>query len=240
MNQNKRMIVAVDGYSSTGKSTLARDIARYFRIKYIDSGAMYRAITLYALREGLYDRANATINEKALRKALEHLTLDFELDTDSGQQAILLNGEDVEREIRQMEVSQWVSSVSQYRFIREKLVEKQRAFARTDSLVMDGRDIGTVVFPQADVKIFMTASLEVRTQRRFKELQEKGQHVSLEEVRHNVAERDRIDQNRSESPLRKAPDAEVIDNSHLSRQEQLQQAIDMIVKKMGDHPLLAP
>lgn len=227
------MIVAVDGYSSTGKSTLARDIARHYAIKYIDSGAMYRAVTLFALRQKLYDPARDQLNAERLREALEQIDIDFLVDPRNHQQYVLLDGENVEQEIRQMEVSQSVSMISRYGFIRRKLVDKQRAFARRDSLVMDGRDIGTVVFPGADVKIFMTASAEVRTRRRYDELRGKGYHVSLEEVRRNVEERDHIDETREESPLRKAGDAIVIDNSHLSRHEQLQKAVQIIEEKTG-------
>ena len=227
------MIVAVDGYSSTGKSTLAKDLARHFGIKYIDSGAMYRAVTLYALRHKLYDPAGGHLDEKGLRDALEQIDIDFLVDTTNQQQYLLLNGEHVEQEIRQMEVSQSVSMISRYGFVRRRLVDKQRAFGHHDSLVMDGRDIGTVVFPGADVKIFMTASVEVRARRRYEELVAKGYRVSLEEVRKNVEERDHMDETRQESPLRKAGDAIVIDNSHLTRQEQLQKALQIIEEKTG-------
>jgi len=233
MKNSKTVIVAVDGYSSTGKSTLAKDIARHYAIKYIDSGAMYRAVTLYALRQKLYDPAMGKLDEQGLKNALEHLRIDFMVDTQNHQQYLLLEGENVEHEIRQMEVSQSVSIISRYGFVRRKMVDKQRAFARHDSLVMDGRDIGTVVFPGADVKIFMTASPEVRARRRYDELTEKGYQVSLQEVQKNVEERDHIDETREESPLRKADDAIVIDNSHLTRQEQLQKAVQIIGEKTG-------
>lgn len=233
MIERNTLIVAVDGYSSTGKSTLARDIARHYAIKYIDSGAMYRAVTLYALRQKLYDPVSGQLDEERLMEALEKIDIDFLVDPESHQQYVLLDGENVEQEIRQMEVSQSVSMISRYGFIRRKLVDKQRGFARRDSLVMDGRDIGTVVFPAADVKIFMTASAEVRARRRYEELIGKGYQVSLEEVGKNVEERDHIDETREESPLRKADDAIVIDNSHLSRQEQLQKAIQIIEEKTG-------
>ncbi len=227
------MIVAVDGYSSTGKSTLARDIARHYGIKYIDSGAMYRAVTLYALRHGLYDPETERLDEGGLKQALEKMDIDFFVDQSSRDQSLVLNGENVEREIRQMEVSRSVSMISRYGFVRTKLVEKQRAFALSNSLVMDGRDIGTVVFPDADVKIFMTASVEVRARRRYDELLEKGYAISFEEVKSNVEERDHIDETRKESPLRKADDAVVIDNSHLSREEQLERTLATIENKWG-------
>jgi cytidylate kinase len=233
MNKKPHMIVAVDGYSSTGKSTLAKDIARHYSIKYIDSGAMYRAVTLLAIRQGLYDPAQKQLDEQGLKKALDMLHLDFLVDADGGTQYILMNGENIEDEIRRMEVSQSVSIISRYRFVRDKMVEKQRAFAQTDSLVMDGRDIGTVVFPQADVKIFMTASLEVRARRRYDELIAKGVAVDFEEVEKNVQERDHIDATREESPLRQAEDAVVIDNSQLTREEQLDHALKIIHGRMG-------
>ena len=227
------MIVAVDGYSSTGKSTLAKDIARHYSIKYIDSGAMYRAVTLLALRQGYYEPATRQLDELGLRKALDSIHIDFLVDAAGGTQFLMMNGENVEDEIRRMEVSQSVSIISRYRFVREKLVEKQRAFAKTGSLVMDGRDIGTVVFPGADVKIFMTASPEVRARRRYDELSAKGVAVQFEEVKANVQERDYIDENRQESPLRQAGDAVVIDNSCLTREEQLQQALEIIRQQAG-------
>ena len=227
-----KIIIAVDGYSSTGKSTLAKDIARHLRIKYIDSGAMYRAVTLFALRKGLFNPENHVLNEQALRKAMESLNLDFRIDRDTAEQYLVMNGENVEEEIRRMEVSQSVSFISKYGFVREKLVEKQRAFADNNSLVMDGRDIGTVVFPQADVKIFMTASTEMRARRRYDELLSKAVEVDFDAVRKNVEERDHIDENRKESPLRKAPDAFVIDNSHMSREEQFIKAMQIIQQKM--------
>jgi len=227
------MIVAVDGYSSTGKSTLAKDIARHYSIKYIDSGAMYRAVTLLALRKGYYEPANRQLDELGLRKALDSIHIDFLVDAAGGTQFLMMNGENVEDEIRRMEVSQSVSIISRYRFVREKLVEKQRAFAQTGSLVMDGRDIGTVVFPGADVKIFMTASPEVRARRRYDELSAKGVAVKFEEVKANVQERDYIDENRQESPLRQAGDAVVIDNSCLTREEQLQRALEIIRQQVG-------
>lgn len=227
------MIIAVDGYSSTGKSTLAKDIARHYSIKYIDSGAMYRAVTLLAIRQGYFDPAHKRLDEQGLKDALDTIHLDFSVDAAGGTQYLMMNGENVEDEIRRMEVSQSVSIISRYRFVRDKMVEKQRAFARTDSLVMDGRDIGTVVFPQADVKIFMTASLEVRARRRYDELIARGVEVNFEEVKKNVQERDHIDATREESPLRQAGDAVVIDNSQHTRDEQLKQALDIIRSQVG-------
>jgi len=229
----QRLIIAVDGYSSTGKSTLARDMARHFRIKYIDSGAMYRAVTLYSLRNGLYDPRKEIVDEDRLKEALPFIDIDFHVDDKSGEQSTMLNGEDVEQLIRTMEVNKAVSQISQVKFVREKMVEKQRAFAEEGGLVMDGRDIGTVVFPDADVKIFLTASSGVKAQRRFDELKQKGYEVNWDEVFQNVRERDYMDENRDESPLRKARDALLLDNSHLTREEQLAKALEIVRSKTG-------
>ncbi|MCF8335798.1 MAG: (d)CMP kinase [Bacteroidales bacterium] len=226
--EQENIIIAVDGYSSTGKSTLARDLAHYFRFKYIDSGAMYRAVTLYLLRNGIYDPQNKSLDETRLGNDLPYINIDFHVDKASGLQTILLNGEEVEQLIRTMEISESVSQISRVKFIREKLVEKQRAFAEEGALVMDGRDIGTVVFPNADVKIFLTASPEVRAKRRFDELKQKGYEVTLDEVMDNVRQRDYMDEYREESPLKKASDAVMLDNSNLNRKEQLDEAIEII------------
>ena len=227
------LIIAVDGYSSTGKSTLARDLARYFRIRYIDSGAMYRAVTLYALRKGIYDARSDKLDEERLKKVMPSLEIDFLVDETTGQQSTLLNGENVEQDIRTMEVSESVSQISKIKFVREKLVEKQRAFGNKGGVVMDGRDIGTVVFPGADVKIFLTASAEVRAKRRYEELKEKGYEVTWQEVLNNVRQRDDMDEQREESPLKKALDAVMLDNSNLSREEQLSEALRIVRETTG-------
>ncbi|MFP4621045.1 MAG: (d)CMP kinase [Bacteroidales bacterium] len=231
MRKQKKLIIAVDGYSSTGKSTLARDLAHYFKIKYIDSGAMYRAVTLYSLRKGIYLPDDDKLDEYRLKQEMPSIHIDFSVDEHSGMQTTLLNGENVEQMIRTLEVSESVSRISQVKFVREKLVGKQRAFAEEGGLVMDGRDIGTVVFPNADVKIFLTASPDVRAKRRFDELKQKGYDISFEEVMENVRQRDHMDENRQESPLRKASDAILLDNSVLTRQEQLEKAVEIIKKK---------
>jgi cytidylate kinase len=233
MATNTNIIIAVDGASSTGKSTLAKDIARRLRIKYIDSGAMYRAVTLYALRKKIYNPETGKVKEQQLKKVLPELTIDFYMDPLKGEQSTLLNGEVVEDEIREMEVNESVSQISQLNFVREKLVEKQRAFGLEGGVVMDGRDIGTVVFPHANVKLYLTASAEVKAKRRFEELRQKGYKVSLEEVKENVTKRDQMDETREESPLRKAPDAVVIDNSNLDRKQQLEEAMKIIREKTG-------
>ena len=219
--------------SSAGKSTLARDVAQRLNIKYIDSGAMYRAVALYALRKNIYNPENQSLNESQLKQELPSLHIDFHIHQQTGRQSILLNGEDEENAIRTMEVSRLVSRVSQLKFVRELLVEKQRAFAQEGGLVMDGRDIGTVVFPDADVKLFLTASEEVRARRRYEELKQKGYTIEMNEIKDNIRERDHMDLTRQESPLQKAPDSTVLDNSKLSRAEQLELAIKIIAEKTG-------
>ncbi len=223
-----KKVIAVDGFSSTGKSTLAKDIARYYNVRYIDSGAMYRAVTYFALKNKIIDTNAGDIDEANLTEALKNIELDFVRDEVSQIQFITLNGEIIEEAIRRMDVSNYVSYISKYPFVREKMVERQRKFGKEGSLVMDGRDIGTVVFPYADVKFFVVADPDIRAQRRFKELKEKGYENSLEEVRKNIEERDEMDQNRNISPLRKAEDAIEFDNSHLNREEQLREAVKII------------
>jgi cytidylate kinase len=200
----------------------------------MDSGAMYRAVTYFALQHHLIDREKLQVNEKELQKKLDHLQIDFYVDENNGNQYLLLNNKNIEQEIRQMEVSNYVSYISKIDFVREKLVEKQREFATFGGLVMDGRDIGTVVFPGADVKFFVTAKPEIRAKRRFDELQAKGYDADMEQVRKNITERDKIDQNRAVSPLRKAEDAIELDNSNLTRDEQLKQAIEIIEKQRNE------
>ena len=224
---SKHLIVAVDGFSSSGKSTLAQDIAKHYGIRYIDSGAMYRAVTLYAIRKGFIDEKTSAIKEKKLETEIDKIKIDFRRTPDN-QQSIYLNNENVDKAIRQMSVNNQVSHISKLPFVREKMVEKQREFAHEGGLVMDGRDIGTVVFPEADVKLFITTSAEIRAKRRFKELEEKGIEADYDEVLANLKERDAIDQSRETSPLKKAPDALEIDNSNLSREQQLKKALDII------------
>lgn len=225
---SKKTIIAIDGFSSTGKSTLAKDIAKHYKIRYIDSGAMYRAVTLYALRNNIIDTQRNSLNEEKLKRSLEHIHVDFVRDHKTGQQEICLNNENVEDQIRKMDVSSYVSHISSLGFVREKMVEKQREFKHYGSLVMDGRDIGTVVFPDANIKLFVIADKKVRAQRRYEELKSKGYDITFEEVMKNIEERDRMDQNREVSPLRKAEDAIEFDNTNLSRSEQLSKAIRII------------
>lgn len=217
MNTDRKIIVAIDGYSSTGKSTMAKWLASEVGYRYIDSGAMYRAVTLYALRGGIIGKDKA-LDMIRLVKELPLINIDFRRDN-SGQLTIL-NGENVEREIRMMEVSSHVSIIAAVPEVRHRLVAMQRALGDEGGIVMDGRDIGTTVFPSARLKIFVTSSPEVRADRRYKELIEKGEKVAYEEVLANVIERDRIDETRKESPLRKADDALLIDNSFMTRDEQ--------------------
>lgn len=213
----KKINIAIDGYSSCGKSTLAKELARRLGYAYIDSGAMYRAVTLYAMRNGM---ANSEIDKEGLINSLPEIQIDFKHNTETGQSETHLNGENVEHEIRGMEVSGLVSKVAIIKEIRAKLVEIQHSIGQKKGVVMDGRDIGTVVLPHAELKIFMTASEEVRAQRRFSEMQEKGIEITLEEVRANLQDRDHKDTTREENPLKKADDALVLDNSNLTMQQQ--------------------
>ncbi len=214
------MIIAVDGYSSCGKSTMAKELAKALDFTYIDSGAMYRAVALLGLQKGLKQG-----EEKNIIPFLKDIRIHFEK-KENNDQAIFINGTDSSEAIRSMEVANVVSHYAKIKEVREFLVAQQRSFAEATSIVMDGRDIGTVVFPNADLKIFMTASPEIRAKRRYDELQAKGKEVTIEEVLQNLKERDFIDENRKESPLKKADDAFVIDNSNLNRAEQLAIALN--------------
>jgi cytidylate kinase len=220
----RKIVIAIDGHSSCGKSTLAKSLARELGYTYIDSGAMYRAVTLFALRNGLIK--NGKVDEKELISRMKDIRITFEWDTATEKNTTFLNGENIENEIRQMEVSNNVSPVSTIAGVRSELVKQQRENGQNKGIVMDGRDIGTVVFPDADLKIFMTASPEIRAQRRFLELKEKGAEIDFDKILQNVEERDTIDSGREVSPLKKADDAIVLDNSHLTRDEQLQWALN--------------
>ena len=218
-----KITVAIDGYSSTGKSTMAKWLAAEVGYRYIDSGAMYRAVTLYAMRNRLIDN-NRNVDQVRLTEALTSIRIDF--CRDGNKQKTLLNGENVENEIRMMDVSSNVSVIAAIPEVRHRLVALQRELGKDGGIVMDGRGIGTTVFPDAQLKVFVTSSAEVRAERRYKELLEKGEKVAYEDVLANVVERDHIDETRDESPLRKADDALLIDNSHLSREEQNQWLLD--------------
>ncbi|MBD1429445.1 MULTISPECIES: (d)CMP kinase [Sphingobacterium] len=210
----ENFIIAIDGFSSCGKSTVAKAIAKKLNFVFVDSGAMYRAVTLYFLRNRIDFNDTEAIN-----KALENIHIDFIPNTEKTQ--ILLNGEDISDEIRQMEVSEKVSEVSAIKEVRHAMVAQQQKLGARRDIVMDGRDIGTTVFPDADLKIFMTADPLVRANRRFAELTAKGETVTLEEIIENLAHRDHIDSTREESPLRQAEDAIVLDNSNLTQEAQL-------------------
>lgn len=215
-----KITIAIDGYSSSGKSTMAKQLAKEIGYVYVDSGAMYRATTLFAIRHGMTDSDTKKVNEEALVKSLPEIHISFSLQPD-GTQHTMLNGEDVENEIRGMEVSGWVSPVAVIPEVRHYLVELQQQYGKDKGIVMDGRDIGTTVFPDAEMKVFVNASPEVRAQRRYEELKEKGTPADYEEVLANIKERDHIDTTRKESPLRKADDAFVLDNDNLTREQQI-------------------
>lgn len=215
----KKIVIAIDGYSSCGKSTMAKDLAREVGYIYVDTGAMYRAVTLFAMRNGVFDE-EGNIDEARLKALLPDVKLTFKLNSETKLPEVCLNGECVERDIRTLEVSQHVSPIAALPFVREKLVEQQQAMGKEKGIVMDGRDIGTVVFPDAELKIFVTASAEIRAQRRFKELEAKGMPANFDEILQNVEQRDYIDTHRETSPLRQADDALVLDNSHLTIADQ--------------------
>lgn len=216
----KKITIAIDGHSSCGKSTMAKNLAKVLGYIYVDTGAMYRAVTLYALRNGLMDAETKVIVTPALEKLIPQVEIGFAYDSENRMQT-LLNGEVVEQEIRQMTVSNCVSPIAALPFVRERLVALQQQMGLEGGIVMDGRDIGTVVFPKAELKVFVTASAEVRADRRLKELQGKGDTTTtFEEVLKNVVERDYIDSHREVSPLKQADDARLLDNSEMTIPEQ--------------------
>lgn len=222
----KKIIIAIDGYSSSGKSTMARALARRIGYVYVDSGAMYRAVTLYAIEHGMTGK-DGNIDLEALIAALPEINISFTPAGSDGIQHTMLNGRDVESKIRGMEVSSLVSPVSAIPEVRRRLTELQRDFGRERGIVMDGRDIGTTVFPDAEMKVFVDATPEVRARRRTLELEQKGASPVYEEVLENIRERDRIDTTRKESPLRKADDAHVLDNDNLSIPQQMDWLMDL-------------
>jgi cytidylate kinase len=219
-SNKKCLIITVDGYSSCGKSTFAKEIARRLKYKYIDSGAMYRAVTLLCIKNNIISRDKFDI--KALELLIAETDIDFRFTETRNRHETFLNGKNVEDEIRTAGVSDYVSQVSEIGQVRGKMVTIQRGHGKEGGIVMDGRDIGTVVFPEADLKIFMTASAEIRAERRYKELQEKGVDANFEAVKKNIEKRDYIDSNRKISPLKKAADAIVLDNSDMTVQEQME------------------
>jgi len=227
---NHKIVVAIDGHSSCGKSTIAKAVAVRFGYIFIDSGAMYRAVTLFALRHQLI--SEGTVKEQELIDLLPEIQIDFRYNPEKQKSDTYLNGENVEEEIRQLTVSQNVSPVATIAEVRAAMVRLQQEMGKDKGIVMDGRDIGTVVFPDAELKLFVTASAEIRAQRRFDELTAKGEPVSYDEILQNVQERDRIDSTREASPLRKADDALILDNSHLTREEQLVWVIEQVERSL--------
>ena len=217
----KKITIAIDGFSSCGKSTMAKDLAKEIGYIYVDTGAMYRSVTLYALRHNLFN-ADGSIREEELKAQMKNINISFQLNKTTGRPDTFLNGENVEKDIRSMEVSSHVSPIATLPFVRAALVAQQQRMGAGKGIVMDGRDIGTVVFPDAELKIFVTASAEVRAQRRYDELKAKGMEVNFNDILKNVEERDYIDSHRATSPLRKAPDAIELDNSNLTIAQQQQ------------------
>ena len=226
-----KIIIAIDGYSSCGKSSFAKEIARIMEYIYIDSGAMYRAVTPYYLKTGLVDKENIRLN--SIIDNLDKISIDFLYNRDTGQYETYLNSDNVEKEIRGIEVSAFVSRISQIPEVRARMVDLQRQIGQHKGIVMDGRDIGTVVFPGAELKIFMTASLDIRAKRRYDELVSKGMSVDFEEVRKNIIARDIADENRDISPLRRADDAVVLDNSRMTIPEQLEWVMQLIASRIN-------
>lgn len=223
---DKKITIAIDGFSSTGKSTLAKELAQYLGYVYVDTGAMYRAVAYFAMQKG-FIRKNF-FDAASLIESLPEIKLAFKFNSDLGFAEMYLNGINVESEIRTIEVSSYVSKVAEISEVRSKLVEQQQEMGKNKGIVMDGRDIGTIVFPDAELKIFMTASPKIRAERRFKELQNKGDKVTFDEVLKNVEERDYIDTHRDDSPLVQASDAIEFDNSIISKQEQFEKVLKLI------------
>ena len=215
----RKITIAIDGYSSCGKSTMAKDLAREIGYIYVDSGAMYRSVTLFAMRNSLFDE-DGSIKTDELKDRMGEINISFRLNSETGRPDTYLNGELVEKEIRTMEVSANVSKIAALPVVREALVAQQQAMGKEKGIIMDGRDIGTVVFPDAELKIFVTASAEVRAQRRYDELKAKGMPADFDDILKNVKERDYIDSHRETSPLRMADDALELDNSHMTIEEQ--------------------
>lgn len=228
----KKIIVAIDGHSSCGKSTMAKSLAAQVGYIYVDTGAMYRAVTLFAMRQRLFD-AQGQPDAARLEALVPKIEVSFHLDPTTNLPLVCLNGEVVEEEVRTLEVSSHVSAIAALPFVREALTRQQQRMGEEKGIVMDGRDIGTVVFPQAELKVFVTASAEVRAQRRFLELTAKGQAVAFEDILRNVQERDYIDSHREVAPLRQADDALVLDNSEMTREEQMQWLLNRFEERTG-------
>jgi cytidylate kinase len=227
----KRLIIAIDGYSSCGKSTFARAIAKELNYIFIDSGAMYRTVTLFCMRRRFI--GGGGLNTNGILNELKDINIDFIYNPDINEYETFLNSENVETEIRSMEVAAHVSRISQIAEVRARMVELQRQIGIFKGIVMDGRDIGTIVFPDADLKIFMTASVDIRARRRFDELKEKGIVIDFEEIKRNIIARDIADENRDISPLRRADDALILDNSRMTVEEQMEWVKQIIEKKLN-------
>lgn len=230
MSRPEKIVIAIDGYSSCGKSTLAKELALQLHYVFIDTGAMYRGVTLFAMRKGYIK--GGELDRGNFIKALDSIELEFHLNPETKNPELYLNGENVEHVIRTQEVASHVSRVATIKEVREKMVSQQRLMGKNGGIVMDGRDIGSVVFPNAELKLFVTASIDVRVERRFTELLDKGMNVTQNEVKANLIERDRIDSTRKESPLTQTEDAVVIDNTNLSKSEQLSMTLALAQEKI--------
>ena len=227
----KKITIAIDGFSSCGKSTMAKDLAKKLGYVYVDTGAMYRAVTLYAMRYGLFN-ADGSVNTADLERQMNKINITFKLNKTAERPDTYLNDELVENDIRTLEVSNHVSQIAAVPFVREAMVAQQQRMGKDKGVVMDGRDIGTTVFPEAELKVFVTASAEVRAQRRYDELKEKGMPADFNDILKNVQERDYIDSHREVSPLRKAPDAIELDNSHMTIAEQSAWLMEQVEQKI--------
>lgn len=229
----RKITIAIDGYSSCGKSTMAKDLAREIGYIYVDTGAMYRSVTLFAMRNNLFNE-DGSIKTDELKSRMNEINISFKLNSETGRPDTYLNGELVEKEIRSMDVSARVSKIAALPFVREALVAQQQAMGKEKGIIMDGRDIGTVVFPDAELKIFVTASAEVRAQRRYDELKAKGMPADFDDILKNVKERDYMDSHRETSPLRKADDALELDNSNMTIEEQKAWLMARYQEKAGE------
>lgn len=229
----KKITIAIDGFSSCGKSTMAKDLAKQLGYIYVDTGAMYRAVTLFAMQHGLFN-ADGSVKTQDLQQQMNHINITFKLNKLTGRPDTYLNNELVESNIRTLEVSNHVSQIAAIPFVREAMVAQQQRLGKDKAVVMDGRDIGTVVFPEAELKVFVTASAEVRAQRRYDELKEKGMPADFNDILKNVEERDYLDSHREVSPLRKAPDAIELDNSHMTIAEQSAWLMKLVKERIGE------
>ena len=229
----KKITIAIDGFSSCGKSTMAKDLAKQLGYIYVDTGAMYRAVTLFAMQHGLFN-ADGSVKTQDLQQQMSHINITFKLNKLTGRPDTYLNNELVESNIRTLEVSNHVSQIAAIPFVREAMVAQQQRLGKDKAVVMDGRDIGTVVFPEAELKVFVTASAEVRAQRRYDELKEKGMPADFNDILKNVEERDYLDSHREVSPLRKAPDAIELDNSHMTIAEQSDWLMKQVEQKIEE------